>query len=311
MRYGQCVEDAEIWAKLKQGSGYADLPGRHITVNQVVAWNLAYFRKAAGLTQDELGERIGWSKAIVSAAERSLDGKRVRQFSADDIVTIATALGVPVVAMFLPPEDDGVELRYLIDLPVHTYGTGAVVNMCHTMHDLMAFVVPEELARSDGEPDDRASDDDDSEALRRYWHRYIGSINGYLRADRVGELIDYREDLTTEERIVEHLARLRGQYDALREMISDNDHLQAALNDKLLATRGGRGVSPVDRRSPERREWDARVAEVAKEMYGRANLTRAEVSMAITEAKRRGFAEPPYEKWFVSDDEANSADGAP
>ena len=57
----------------------ADLPVRRVTVNSIVALNLAYFRKAAGLTQEELGERIGWGKSVVSTAERSWDAKRVTE----------------------------------------------------------------------------------------------------------------------------------------------------------------------------------------------------------------------------------------
>jgi transcriptional regulator with XRE-family HTH domain len=300
VRYGRDVEDAEINARLKPGSAYADLRGRHITVNQVVAWNLAYFRKAAGLTQDELGEQIGWSKAIVSAAERSWDGKRVRQFSADDVVAIAAAFGLPVVAMFLPPEDDGVNLRYLIYLPIKRYADGDGLNMCYTMHDLMLHVVPE--------PSEGGDSPDDYSVMRRYWNRYVAAVNGYLRADTVGELADYVEDLTTEERIVEHLARLRGQYDALREMISDNDHLQSALTEKLLESRGGRGVAADDRRTPEQREWDARVADVLKEMFGAGGYTRDQVNQAMKEATRRGFTAPPPGRQFDLGDDHDPKD---
>jgi hypothetical protein len=294
------VEDAEIRARLKPGNAYADLPGRHLTINQIVARNLIYFRKAAGLTQDELGEQIGWSKAIVSAAERSWDGKRVRQFSADDIVTITGALGIPIVAMFLPPEDDGVDLRYLVDLPVKRYRGGAVLNVCFTMHDLMQHVV--------ADPAGITSEAGDYPVLERYWNRYVSSINSYLRADAVGELADYVEDLGTEERIVEHLARLRGQYDTLREMISDNDHIQAALTEKLLAARGGRGVASEDRRTPERREWDARVAEIAREKFGEGGLTRDQVGQVVKEARSQGFVEPPRERWFEPDDDRDPRD---
>lgn len=72
-------------------------------VNQVIALNMARWRKAAALKQQEVGDRLGWSAVIVSAAERSADGKRVRQFTAAEVVRIATALGVPLIALFLPP----------------------------------------------------------------------------------------------------------------------------------------------------------------------------------------------------------------
>jgi transcriptional regulator with XRE-family HTH domain len=95
-----------------------DLPERRITPNQLIALNMARFRKAAGMTQEQLGEQLGgWSNAAVSAAERSWDGKRIRQFDADSIMAIAMAIGVPVAALLLPPEDAGVAARYVLELP--------------------------------------------------------------------------------------------------------------------------------------------------------------------------------------------------
>ena len=85
-----------------------------MTVNQLVAYNMGYFRKAAGLGQQEFGEPLGWSVASVSAAERSWDGKRVKKFDADEIVQIATVLGVPLAALFVPPEDHGTAVRYVL-----------------------------------------------------------------------------------------------------------------------------------------------------------------------------------------------------
>lgn len=94
-----------------------ELPERHLTLNQVVAYNLAAYRKAAEISQDEIGQRIGgWSAASVSAAERSWDSKRVKKFDADEILAIAHVLGVPLAALFLPPEDDGTACRYVLDL---------------------------------------------------------------------------------------------------------------------------------------------------------------------------------------------------
>lgn len=74
-----------------------------MTLNQVVAANVALYRKAAGLTQRELGEMIGWSPVSVSEAERSRDGRLHREFDAAEIGSLALALGVPLIALFLPP----------------------------------------------------------------------------------------------------------------------------------------------------------------------------------------------------------------
>jgi hypothetical protein len=82
-------------------------------------------------------------------------------------------------------------------------------------------------------------------------------------------------------------------------MISDNDHLQEALTGKLLEARGGRGVAADDRRTPEQQEWDARVAEILKEMFpGERYTTRDQINQAIQEAKRRGFTAPPPGRQF-------------
>ena len=110
------MDELEPSNALPQGQR-TDLPIRRVTVNSIVALNLAYFRKAAGLTQEELGERIGWGKSVVSTAERSWDAKRVRSFSAEDLIGIAAALQIPLVALFLPPEDDWTAFRYVLDSP--------------------------------------------------------------------------------------------------------------------------------------------------------------------------------------------------
>lgn len=107
------MEDSETDAQ--HGPASTDLPDRQVTINQVVAWNLAYFRDVAGLTGEQLGQRLGWSKAIVSAAERSWDGKRIRQFTADDMVAISLVLDVPIAAFLLPPTDAGTSVHYVVN----------------------------------------------------------------------------------------------------------------------------------------------------------------------------------------------------
>jgi transcriptional regulator with XRE-family HTH domain len=83
-----------------------------LTANQFVAYNLARIRKALGLSQHEAAGRLEpylgnrWSKAVYSAAERSYDGKRVRHFTADDLLAMSLAFGVPVSYFFLPPRPE-------------------------------------------------------------------------------------------------------------------------------------------------------------------------------------------------------------
>lgn len=88
-----------------------DAQSRVVSVNQIVGYNLARLRKAGGLTQGYLSEflwgmtGIRWSKASISAAERSWDGVRVRKFDSDELLALAAALYVPVEALLLPPEE--------------------------------------------------------------------------------------------------------------------------------------------------------------------------------------------------------------
>jgi hypothetical protein len=80
-----------------------------LTPNQVIAYNLAQARLWKSWTQEQacdalepyLGKR--WSKANYSAAERSVDGSRIRQFDADEIVAFARAFDMPIGWFFLPP----------------------------------------------------------------------------------------------------------------------------------------------------------------------------------------------------------------
>jgi hypothetical protein len=80
-----------------------------LTPNQIVAYNLAQARLWKNWTQEEAAEHLApflgtrWSKASFSAAERSVDGQRVRQFTADEIVAFSRGFRLPVGFFFLPP----------------------------------------------------------------------------------------------------------------------------------------------------------------------------------------------------------------
>ena len=79
------------------------------TPNQVVAANLARLRQRRGLTQAEAARHLSavagkeWTEAMVAHAERSVTGNRVREFTADDLVTMARAFDVPVLYFLTPP----------------------------------------------------------------------------------------------------------------------------------------------------------------------------------------------------------------
>jgi hypothetical protein len=87
------------------------------TPNQIVAYNVSRARMMRGWTQDQaaealepfLGHRL--SNASFSALERSVDGGRVREFSADEIFAFARGFNLPIGWFFTPPhaiEDIGI-----------------------------------------------------------------------------------------------------------------------------------------------------------------------------------------------------------
>jgi hypothetical protein len=93
-----------------------------LTPGQVVAYNLSRARALRGWTQEQTVTRlephlgIRWSNVVLSAAERSYSGKRIRHFTADEIVAFAQTFGLPVVWFFLPPGADADEEQSLYPL---------------------------------------------------------------------------------------------------------------------------------------------------------------------------------------------------
>lgn len=88
------------------------------TPNQIVAYNLQRIRRAKDMTQEEACQATapylpggGWSRAVWSAAERSIAGNRIRNFDADIITAMAVGFDVPVSRFFLPPSPEEVPLE--------------------------------------------------------------------------------------------------------------------------------------------------------------------------------------------------------
>lgn len=88
-----------------------------LTPNQVVAYNLARARLYRGWTQEQAGEALEpylgtrWSVANFSAIERSVDGGRVRQFTADELFALSRCFGLPIGFFLTPPGDDPRRVR--------------------------------------------------------------------------------------------------------------------------------------------------------------------------------------------------------
>ena len=109
------------------------------TPNQIVAHNIARARQLRGWTQDQaaeacapfLGARL--SPASWSAMERSVDGGRIREITADELVAFARAFDLPIGFFLTPPSawdnhvvatpdagEDGLEPIELFDVVIGT-----------------------------------------------------------------------------------------------------------------------------------------------------------------------------------------------
>lgn len=87
-----------------------------LTINELVAFNLAKARKRRGWTQQETANALTrvtgkrYTAVTYSAAECSWRTGRTRQFDAAELVTFAQVFDLPVAAFLLPVEDrDGTE----------------------------------------------------------------------------------------------------------------------------------------------------------------------------------------------------------
>lgn len=277
-RYSPHVSDGETEGHAALDDQAPELPSRDITVNMLIGYNMAYFRKAAGLTQEELGQRLGWTNVAVSAAERSWDGKRMRQFDADVIADLAMALGVPVAALFLPPEDDGERQRYVMhagDVP------GESISMGH----LLSYVIPDPPLG--GGP-----------ALRAYEDRVVAAMDAYF-PDVSEELRARLRQRATDEQLAkvlqearEHRAQMDQVGTAIESMLADNALLQGVLIDALDA-------SPEDRMRIgetvplEHQSWQTELLKIGRELFGpKGPTTRTEVVRVIREAHSRGIDGP-------------------
>jgi transcriptional regulator with XRE-family HTH domain len=194
-------------------------PERIITPNMLAALNMARWRQAMGWTQEQLGAELGgWTKNAVSAAERSWDGHRVRQFDADLLCDLASVFRIPVPAFFLPPEDDGRTARYAIkgdDGPV-------------PMDEYFRVVLPD---IDDWEADTAAG--------AAYKQAVITAIARYYDSEARAEVGAAVADVATEEQIAAALERARETREltavTLDRLLAENAVLQDALERALAA----------------------------------------------------------------------------
>ena len=164
-----------------------------LSPNQIVAYNLEKLRrergwtaaKTAALLGAQLGRKI--SLASYSAMERSVEGRRIKSFDADEIFALARIFGVRVWFLFLPPINypSGTPLR-LHPVRVRLKGSppdkvlgrdlalGLVIESPEAIFaDTAALVAGERLApREEPKPLDPASDPTDAAVLRLVTHLF-------------------------------------------------------------------------------------------------------------------------------------------
>jgi transcriptional regulator with XRE-family HTH domain len=175
------------------------------TPNQLVAHNLARFRKQRGLTQAETVELLEpflglrWSVASLSAAERSVDGKRIKEFNADELVALSRAFDVPLAFWFIPPSAEqwvGLAVAHLGDEP---FSIEALLDVLFGRADNRHLLEQALLAASpdlDPSVTRHRLDADTALLLRRRLHWVFGDV-GQAREvlDRVATVLEQIEAL--------------------------------------------------------------------------------------------------------------------
>ena len=185
-----------------------EAPVEHVTIDQVVALNVRHWRRAAGMTQEELGRLIGWSAANVSSAERSADPSRdPRRFDAQTLVHLSLALSVPLIALIFPPEDDGERASYVFTAPDGE----------HDMRDLMGLVV-------------MTDSDDDAPVMDAYRQRFRAAAGRYLDPEWQAEVGAWLRQIEGAELRAERAARLRADRDALLRSAAELESLAGAID---------------------------------------------------------------------------------
>jgi transcriptional regulator with XRE-family HTH domain len=265
----------------------AQLPERRVTPNMLVAYNMARWRAALGLTQEQLGERLGgWGKTAVSAAERSWDGKRVRQFDADLIVRLANIFSLPIPALFMPPPEDEETVRYVVDT-----GNGTV-----RMGDFFAVSL---LAVADFPAAESGIFRVYDEVLVAATAKYTGSWLAEAVTARLSRRATDARLATALTQALDSDVALADFEDAIGKMRSDNDLLKDILVTMMRETEKGQALlaeqDQARRRamwgamSAEQREMQMRAIAIAHEMFGEHGpRDREEIRQLRAEASRRG-----------------------
>jgi transcriptional regulator with XRE-family HTH domain len=173
------------------------------TPNQLVAYNLARIRKQQGLTQEQTVELltpflgVRWSVASLSAAERSIDGKRVKEFNADELIALSRAFDVPLALWFTPPPVEDEPRLATPDasdqgLPVHTL-LDVVFGRTDNRHTLEQRLLAGPSEPEAGSVADRL-DADTALRLRRQLHDAFGDLGQARQVlERIAAILEHLE----------------------------------------------------------------------------------------------------------------------
>jgi transcriptional regulator with XRE-family HTH domain len=129
---------------------------RSYTPNQVVAYNLKRARTLRGLTLDETALRLTkyvgetWTRANLSALERSQTGGRPRRFETHDLVIYALVFDLsPLWFLMPPPHASKIALQDAKGKVTETLDTGEYIDLLFfrgwvDVHDRLEELPPEQ-----------------------------------------------------------------------------------------------------------------------------------------------------------------------
>lgn len=201
-----------------------------LTANQVVAYNLRMARLLHGWTQTEAAEKLApylgvtWSKASYSAAERSIEGGRVRNFSADDLVAFALGFDLPLTWFFLPPDPDIMGRIPLLFTPSAPEGTGDLPGLLLEL----VFGAPERQAHLDRRLDEILLHMPPE--LRGRYSQLIGRFAGLVGMASMRNVLG---DLTA---WIHNLTDLAGLLEEVKQQTADS--IDQAIDDIMKAFTG-------------------------------------------------------------------------
>ncbi len=193
-------------------------PGRYLTIDRVVAWNLAWYRNQAGLTQEELGKLVGTTKSAISEMERAWNGKRPREFQAQFLASAAAELRIPLTALFLPPFDEHDDSEKE-DSQYWFTTSGGEHGKPLRMRDLLLLTMPD--------------NDDQTAVMDAYRYRLRLQAERLLDSDWAEDVARWLRMHEDSDVLRRRAIRLRGSQEDLERAAAEAGRLAAAIEASL------------------------------------------------------------------------------